>query len=162
MKINQKKTKTMLFNFTHNYQFMTRLVLNGENVEVVSETKLLGTVISDDLTWNINTAYMVRRANARMVLLRKLSEFGAPVSDLKTIYISYIRSVLDQSAVVWHSSLTEENKLDLSRVQKTACKVMLKGRYKSYEKALEVLDLEILSDRREKLCQTFAKKSIKN
>ena len=83
-----------------------------------------------------------------MVLLRKLSEFGAPVSDLKTIYISYIRSVLEQSAVVWRSSLTEENKFDLSRVQKTACKVTLKSRYKSYEKALEVLDLESLSDRR--------------
>ena len=162
MKINQKKTKTMLFNFTHNYQFMTRLVLNGENVEVVSETKLLGTIISNDLTWNSNTANIVRRANARMVLLRKLSEFGAPLSDLKTIYKSYIRSVLEQSAVVWHSSLTEENKADLSRVQKTACKVMLKNRFTNYEKALEILDLEKLSDRRDKLCITFAKKSIQN
>ena len=97
-----------------------------------------------------------------MVLLRKLSEFGAPVSDLKTIYISYIRSVLDQSAVAWHSSLTEEIKLDLSRVQKTACKVILKGRYYDYDKALEVLDFYRLSDRREKLWKTFAKRSIKN
>ena len=162
MKINQKKTKTMIFNFTHNYQFMTRLSLNGEYVEVVPETKLLGTIISNDLTWNSNTSNIVRRANARMVLLRKLAEFGAPVNDLKTIYISYIRSVLEQSAVVWHSSLTEENISDLSRVQKTACKVILGGRYKDYEKALEVLDIERLSDRREKLCQTFAKRSIKN
>ena len=162
MKITQKKTKTMIFNFTHNYQFMTRLSLNGEYVEVVPETKLLGTIISNDLTWNSNTSNIVRRANARMVLLRKLAEFGAPVNDLKTIYISYIRSVLEQSAVVWHSSLTEENISDLSRVQKTACKVILGGRYKDYEKALEVLDIERLSDRREKLCQTFAKRSIKN
>ena len=145
----------MLFNFTQKYQFMTRLTLNGENVEVVSESKLLGTIISNDLTWNSNTANIVRRANARMVLLRKLSEFGAPLSDLKTIYKTYIRSVLEQSAVVWHSSLTEENKADLSRVQKTACKVMLKNRFTCYEKALEVLDLE-------KLCINFAKKSIQN
>ena len=141
---------------------MTRLSLNGEYVEVVPETKLLGTIISNDLTWNSNTSNIVRRVNARMVLLRKLAEFGAPVNDLKTIYISYIRSVLEQSAVVWHSSLTEENISDLSRVQKTTCKVILGGRYKDYEKALEVLDIERLSDRREKLCQTFAKRSIKN
>ena len=50
-----------------------------------------------------------------MVLLRKLAEFGAPVNDLKTIYISYIRSALEQSAVVWHSSHTEEIISDLSR-----------------------------------------------
>ena len=91
-----------------------------------------------------------------------MSEFGAPLSDLKTIYKSYIRSVLEQSAVVWHSSLTEENKADLSRVQKTVFKVMLNSRFTSYEKALEVLDLEKLSDRRDKLCINFAKKCILN
>ena len=76
MKINQKKTKTMKFNFTNKYQFMTRLSLNAENVEVVSEAKLLGTIISNDLKWNSNTSNIVRRSNARMVLLQKLAEFG--------------------------------------------------------------------------------------
>ena len=41
--------------------------------------------------------------------------------ELKTIYITYIRSILEESAIVWHSSLTEENIQDLSRVQKSAC-----------------------------------------
>ena len=68
-----------------------------------------------------------------MVLLGKLAEFGAPASYLKTIYISYIRSVLEQSAVVWHSSLTQENKADLIRVQKTACKIMLRRKYDNFE-----------------------------
>ena len=40
--------------------------------------------------------------------------------------------------------------------------MMLRGRFTSYEKALEILDLEKLSDRRDNLCNTFAKKSIKN
>ena len=127
MKIIQKKTKTMLFNFTKKFQFMTRLSLNGENKEVVSESKLLGKIISNDLTWTSNTTNIVRKANSWMVLLGKLAEFGTPAAYLKTIYISYIRSVLEQSAVVWHSSLTQENKADLSRVQKTAYKIMLRG-----------------------------------
>ena len=97
-----------------------------------------------------------------MVLLGKLAEFGAPAAYLKTIYISYIKSVLEQSAEVWHSSLTQENKADLSRVPKTACKIMLRGKYDNYEKSLEVLDMEKLCDRREKLCNNFATKSIKN
>ena len=162
MLINQKKTKTMIFNYTNKYQFTTRLNLNAEIVEVVPEVKLLGTFICNDLTWNKNTASLVKRANARMILLRKLSEFGAPIEQLKTIYTLYIRSVLEQSAVVWHSSLTQENSEDLSRVQKSACKIILKNKYESYEKSLEVLDLQDLSDRRQNLCKDFATKAARN
>ena len=75
MLINQKKTQTIIFNYTTKYQFTTRLNLNGEIVKVVPEAKLLGTIIQNDLKWNSNTAYIVKRANAILVLLRKLSEF---------------------------------------------------------------------------------------
>ena len=95
-----------------------------------------------------------------MVLLRKFCEFGSPIHDLKTIYVTYIRSILEQSAVVWHSGLSEENKQDLSRVQKSACKIILKNNYKDYENALNILDLETLNERRNKLCETFAKKCV--
>ena len=161
MLINQKKTKALLFNFTNNYQFTTRLSLNQENIEIVQQTKLLGTIIQNDLKWDSNTANLVKRANARMVLLRKLSDFGAPKEDLKTIYISYIRSVLEQNAVVWHFSLTEENREDLERVQKSACKIMFKNKYENYQKSLEKLDIEDLNQRRISLCKVFARKSQK-
>ena len=53
-----------------------------------------------------------------MRILHKLVEFGIPREDLKTIYILYVRSHLEQSCQVWHSSLTLENLTDLERVQK--------------------------------------------
>ena len=99
-----------------NYQFTTWLALSGENVKVVSQTKLLGTIIENDLTWNSNTANLVKRASARTILLKKLSEFGAPTSYLRTIYITNIRSILEQSAIVWHSSLKLQNIQHISRV----------------------------------------------
>ena len=46
MKINSIKTKTMLFNFTHNYQFRNRLKLKDETLQTVIGTKLLGTVLT--------------------------------------------------------------------------------------------------------------------
>ena len=89
VKINQKKTKAMIFKFTNNHQFTTSLELNGENLDLVSEIKLLGAIIKN--------------------YLRKLCEFGAPMQDLKQIiYITYIRRILEQSSIVWHSSLTEK------------------------------------------------------
>ena len=62
---------------------------------------------------------------------------------------------------MWHYSITEEEKADIERVQKVACKVILKERYSSYENALLTLDLQTLSERRDILCLRFAKKCLK-
>ena len=97
-----------------------------------------------------------------MQLLRTVSTFGATFEELKTIYIVFIRSLLEQSATVWHSSLTEENRNDLERVQKTAMKIILDTRYKSYSQALRTLEIESLDTRRQELCINFARKAIKH
>ena len=60
------QTKTVIFNFTDNFQFTTRLKHNQENIEVINQTKLLGTIISNDLKWDANTSYLVKKANARI------------------------------------------------------------------------------------------------
>ena len=52
MILNENKTKAMVFNFTRKHQFTTRLQLKNKNIEMVKETKLLGTIISDDLKWH--------------------------------------------------------------------------------------------------------------
>ena len=97
-----------------------------------------------------------------MELLRKVASFSPPIEDLKIIYIMYVRSILEQCAPVWHSSLTIENSEDLERVQKSAIKVILKEKYKGYQKGLAQLGLENLKSRREELCLNFAIKCTKN
>ena len=162
MLVNEKKTKCMIFNFTEKYQFSTRLSINNQPIEVIDSTRLLGTIITNDLKWEENTAQIVKKANARMELLRKVASFGTGVEELKEIYYLFVRSQLEQSAVVWHSSLTEENKSDLERVQKSALKIIMGGRYIGYEKALVGLGIASLDERREKLCLNFARKCLKN
>ena len=97
-----------------------------------------------------------------MELLRKVAEFTKSIDDKKEIYILYIRSILEQSCVVWHSSLTEENALDLERVQKAAIRLILGERYETYEDGLLRANLESLKERREKLCKNFANKCVKS
>ena len=162
MVINEKKSKTLIFNYTDKYQFTTRLRINDKMIEVIDSTKLLGTIISDNLCWDLNTANIVKKANARMQLLRKVASFGTNQDELKDIYILFIRSLLEQSATVWHSSLTEENINDLERIQKTAFKLILGEKYQTYDKALLKLDMETLSERRTSLCLSFAQKCCKN
>ena len=97
-----------------------------------------------------------------MELLRRVAEFGTPVEDMKEIYILFIRSILEQSATVWHSSLTQDNIEDLERVQKSATKLMLSTSEMSYKTRLAILGLETLSARREALCLNFALKCTKS
>ena len=162
MKINEKKTKFMIFNFTQNYQFSTRLKIKKQPIEMIEHTRLLGTVVQNNLSWDMNTKELIRKANACMELLRKVSSFSPGIEDLKTIYIMYVRSILEHSAPVWHSSLTKENKDDLERVQKTALKVILGGKFKTYKNALDLLDMQTLDERREQLCLNFAKRAAKH
>ena len=161
MKLNIKKTKNIIFNFSRDKKFSTDIKLRNNVIETVSETKLLGTIITDDLKWNKNTDFIVKEANKRMQILHKASRFTNNVSDLKQIYMLQIRSKLDQSAVVWHSSLTSKNKVDLERVQKSAVKCILGKRYTSYNEGLKSLRLQSLDERREAMCLKFAKQSLK-
>ena len=113
-----------------------------------------------DLKWSKNTDYLVKKANARMELLRKMFGFSPPVKDLFHIYITYIRSILEQSCVLWHSALTEEDSNNLERVQKNACRNILKERYISYENAISVLQIPTLVQRREILLYNFGRKCL--
>ena len=72
-----------------------------------------------------------------------MASFGASISDLKTIYFLFVGSQLEQSAVVWHSSLSGE-------------------KYKGYKRALNDLCRESLVERRESLCLKFAKSCLKS
>ena len=78
------------------------------------------------------------------------------------LWIIYCRSVLEQSAIIWSSSLSQENREDLERTQKSFAKLVLKQEYDNYETALLKLNLQTLEQRRKELCLNFAKDSIKN
>ena len=129
MKLNTKKTNYMVFNFSKSYLFNTRLKLDNENLNQVHETKLLGLIIRDDLSWKSNTSELTRKAYSRMIILKKLVQFDVPLEDLLHIYILYIRSVIEQSAVVWHSSITKGEQKDLERILKVAFRILLGSNY---------------------------------
>ena len=53
MKINLKKSKVFFFNpQNRSIDFKPTVKLNGEILEVVEKMRLVGLIVSDDLTWN--------------------------------------------------------------------------------------------------------------
>ena len=116
----------------------------------------------DDLSWKSNTKELSKRAYSRMLIIKKLYQFDVPVEELINIYILYIRSVVEQSAVVWHSSITKGEQKDLERTQKVALRIILKDDYTCYTEALKLTGLDTLTARRTKLCLNFARKCKKS
>ena len=72
----------------------------------------------------------------------------------------YCLSLLEQSCDVWDSGLTQENKIDLERTQKTFCKMILEENYLAYPQALKTLRHQSLEQRRKMLTLRFAKRSL--
>ena len=73
MQLNQKKCNGMIFNFCKEYQFTSKILIENEEMELISQTKLLGVIVNDSLTWEENTKYLVQRANSRLRLLHLCS-----------------------------------------------------------------------------------------
>ena len=161
MKLNEAKCNFMIFSRTKE-EFTTRLSINDVIIDRKQVSKLLGVWISEDMSWSKNCQEICRKAYSRLSMITKLKYVGVSKDDLIDIYILFIRSVTEYCAVSFHSSLTVEQSGKLERIQKTCLKVILGGEYEHYQSALELCNLQTLSDRREKRCLDFALRCLKN
>ena len=162
MKLNYKKTKLMLFNPCTSKDFVPSACLDGRDIEMVEETRLLGLVLRSDLSWSSNTESIIARSNKKLWFLKRLKKLGAKTKDLLDLYNKHIGTILEYAAPVWHSALTEEDRLRLERVQKSALHIILGAKYKSYSSALKLTGTRTLFETRRKICLKFAKKSLKS
>ena len=165
MKINQKKTKVILFNNSRKYDFSPKLSFdeNDDDVlEVVEELRLLGVVVTSNLNWQAHVDYMCKKAFTRLWMIRRLKPLGATVEELVEVYQTQIRCLLEFAVAAWNSGLTKAQINQLERVQKCALAIILQEDYVSYRHAQSSVNLESLQDRRHALCLNFAKKAQKH
>ncbi len=107
MQLNAKKTVEMVIDFnipTHN---LTPIMVNGEQIERVQSSTLLGLHISNDLKWHVHVNEMVKAAAKKLYLVSQLKRACVPPEDILTIFTSVIRPKLEYACPVWHSSVTE-------------------------------------------------------
>ena len=109
---------------------------------------------------NAQVTNLIKRATRRKYLLRRFSKF-LPGSDLKLIYTSLVRSLLEYSAVSYTTQISKFQSNRLENVQKQCLKIMY-GYHKSYDELLEISGLEMLENRRKKLFEKFAEKMSEN
>ena len=86
-------------------------------------------------------------------MLHQLKRSGVGVEDLKCIYCSVIRPLLEYACPVWHSSITKLQSQDIENIQKRVLRTIYG--WKSYEVLLQEAGLPMLNERRYTLCKNY-------
>ena len=156
MRINAKKTTEMLIHFGKKLkkETVSPLEINGEQIQRVQSFKLLGVILSSDLSWGQHVSYMLNKISKRYYLIFELARIRIPSHEIILIYCAIIRSVLEYACAVWHSGLTATQSHDIERVQMRCLRIIFPEL--SYADALLISGLDRLSVRRERIVrETF-------
>jgi len=110
MAINTNKTKQLIISFSKkvNITDIPLLCINGSEIDRVTTFKLLGMIISSDLSWDSHVTYILHEIAKRMYCINYLVRSGVPTFDILCVYCSVIRSVLEYACAVWHPGLTKQ------------------------------------------------------
>ena len=118
MLLNEKKTTLMMFNFTKNKQCIPFCSLtDGHPLPVIKESRLLGIILDEKLSWWPLVHDLLQRAKAKVWSLVKCREAGASRDQLVSIYIARVRSTLEYAAQVFDPLLNESQLIEIEAVQ---------------------------------------------
>ena len=98
-----------------------------------------------------------KKYRSRFWMLRNLKHSGFTTDELVQVYKTMVRPVADYGAVVYHSSLTDQQDELLDGLQNAALRCIY-GPGLSGRTMRDMADLQTLRKRREDMCLKFAKK----
>ena len=123
--------------------------------------KALGLRLSNKPDTSEHVKWIEKSFRSRLWILRNLKKLGFNTDDLLTVYKTMLRPVADYAAVVYHSSLTNDQDERLDRLQNAALKCIY-GPFLSGRKMRSRSSLLSLRQRRINLCDKFVKKALAN
>jgi len=152
MNINTKKTKEMLLDPIVKTP-PASIVFDTGVVDRVTSFKLLGVVITDNLSWENHVSAICAKAGCRLHFLKLLKRSSVTRDDLLQYYKSIIRPVIEYACPVWQSGLTIEQRGRLESIQRRALHIMSGSL--DYELNCALYDIETISVRLDNLTKTF-------
>ena len=151
LQLNLDKCKELQISFSKQSSPFQPLSIGEHRLELITECKVLGMTIRDDLKWNKHIDNIVSRASKRIYFLVQLKRAKVEVNNLIKFYKTCIRSLLEYCCTVFHDSLPDHLhlRLRLERIQ-IRCKSIICPAT-TYENAQENASLSSLKQQRGKL-----------
>lgn len=123
MNINIKKTKEMLIGSISNLP-PPLVTFDDHCIERVSSYKLLGVIVSNNLSWDEHINFICSKANKRLHFLKLLKRSRMSPEDMLQYYTSIIRPVIEYACPLWQSGLTNLQRNQLEAIQKRALRII--------------------------------------
>ena len=102
MQLNGDKTKEMIITFrrTCKNSATPPVLIGDKEVERVTTFKLLGCIISSQLTWSAHVDYLISKGSQRLYFLCLLRRASVGPDEILCVYVSTIRSLLEYACCV--------------------------------------------------------------
>ena len=104
MQLYPIKCKEMLISFKRKTPVISNITINNTPIERVTSYKLLGLIVSSNLTWNDHIESLTKKASKRIYSVCLLKRACVAEQDLVTFYITCIRSILEYACPAWFYS----------------------------------------------------------
>ena len=109
----------------NNSECFDAITIDGKELQVVKNAKLLGLTISDNLTWNAHVNEIIKKASKKLYFLVQLKRARVPPSDLVLFYKACVRSGVDYAVPVFYNALPQYLKKELVRIERRALSIIL-------------------------------------
>ena len=133
--LNVKKTHYMFFSPPRKcVNSSTKLIIEGEIINQVSETKFLGVIVDSKLSWTNHINYISKKISKGIGILNKARKY-LPRSCLTTLYYSFVYPYLNYCLEVWGKS-TENVMSKIFKLQKRAVRVISNEVWRAHSEPL--------------------------
>ena len=123
LSLNVKKTHFMFFCPPQKKaEFSNSLTIDGETINRVNETKFLGVMVDDKITWASHINYISKKISKGIGILCKARKY-LPKNCLVTLYYSFIYPYLNYCLEVWGKA-TENILSKIFKLQKRAIRII--------------------------------------
>ena len=160
VQLNSEKCKELRISFTKKQSEFHPILVNGNQLEVVRSAKLLGVIITSDLSWNEHVNETVKKACKRLCFLVQLKQARLPCRDLFLLYATCIRSILAYAAPVFFYALPKYLQCELERLQKRALPIFFLSL--SYDEALSKAGIPTIISYCEDICDKVFNSALGN
>lgn len=138
MTINLSKTKEIVFRRPHPSKFT--VPFNGINIEQVTDAKLLGVILSDNLSFEKHINAVLATCSQRFYLLKLLRDGGMPLSCLHVVFCSLVVNRIIYCLSAWGGLITIDQANRINAVLKRAKRYGFTDETYIFEGLLECCD----------------------
>ena len=153
LKVNTSKTVYSIFTRSHKIaKNRLRLTINNEPLTKEDNPTYLGVTLDRQLNLKAHVENVEKKASKRLNLIKRLASttWGADKMTLRSLYLGYVRSVIDYN-IVLQNSCSKATRHDLDKIQNSALRLICGGMRSSPISACEIsADVEPLEIRRKK------------